>query len=78
MKKIDPKATALPIIDMQTDVVHPRGGWAAAGSPACAERQNAVAPIKAIAERARRRRGLNPHGLTTSCGFAAGTTICGG
>ena len=56
MKKIDPKTTALLIIDMQNDVVHPKGGWAAAGSPVHAKQQNAVAHIKAILERARRRR----------------------
>jgi gluconolactonase len=56
MKKIDPKTTALLIIDMQNDVVHPKGGWAAAGSPVHAKQQNAVAHIKAMLERARRRR----------------------
>ncbi|MGD9538874.1 MAG: cysteine hydrolase family protein [Alphaproteobacteria bacterium] len=56
MKKIDPKTTALLIIDMQNDVVHPKGGWAAAGSPIHAKKQNTVAHIKAILERARRRR----------------------
>ena len=56
MKKIDPRSTTLLIIDMQNDVVHPKGGWAAAGSPAHAKKQNAVAHIKAIAERARRKR----------------------
>lgn len=56
MKKIDPKSTALLIIDMQNDVVHPKGGWAAAGSPVHARKQNAVAHIRAIADRARRRR----------------------
>ncbi len=56
MKKIDPKGSALLIIDMQNDVVHPKGGWASAGSPAHAKQQNTVRHIKTIAERARRRR----------------------
>jgi gluconolactonase len=55
MRKIDPKRSALLIIDMQNDVVHPKGGWASAGSPAHAKKQNAVAHIKAIADRARKR-----------------------
>lgn len=56
MKKIEPRSTALLIIDMQNDVVHPKGGWADAGSPAHAKKQNAVPHIKAIADRARRKR----------------------
>jgi gluconolactonase len=56
MRKIEPKRSALLIIDMQNDVVHPKGGWASAGSPAHAKKQNAVAHIKALAEQARRRR----------------------
>jgi len=56
MKKIDPKTTAMLIIDMQNDVVHPKGGWAEAGSPVHAKKQNTVPHIKAILERARRRR----------------------
>jgi gluconolactonase len=55
MRKIDPKSSALLIIDMQNDVVHPKGGWASAGSPAHAKAQKAVPHIKALAERARAR-----------------------
>lgn len=56
MRKIDPKASALLIIDMQNDVLHPKGGWASAGSPEHAKEKGTVRHIKAIADKARRKR----------------------
>ena len=56
MRKIDPKTSAVLIIDMQNDVLHPDGGWAAAGSPAHAKQKGTVPHIKAIADKARRKR----------------------
>ena len=53
MKKIDPKTTALIILDMQNDVVHPKGKFAGSGAPLHAQKQRTVANIKSIAAAAR-------------------------
>ena len=53
MHKIDPKRTALIILDLQNDVIHPKGKFADSGSPAHAKKQNVVGNVKAIAEAGR-------------------------
>ena len=53
MQKIDPKRTALIILDLQNDVIHPKGKFADSGSPLHAKKQNVVGNVKAIAEAGR-------------------------
>lgn len=57
MQKIDPKKTALVILDLQNDVIHPKGKFADSGSPLHAKKQNVVGNVKAIAA-AGRAKGL--------------------
>lgn len=49
MAKIDAKKSALLILDLQNDVIHPRGAFASSGAPAHAKSQNVVANVKALA-----------------------------
>jgi nicotinamidase-related amidase len=49
MQKIDPKRTALVILDLQNDVIHPKGKFADSGSPLHAKQQNVVGNVKEIA-----------------------------
>lgn len=55
MQKIDPKRTALVILDLQNDVIHEKGKFADSGSPLHAKKQNVVGNVKAIAAAARTR-----------------------
>ena len=49
MQKLDPKKTALVILDLQNDVIHPKGKFADSGSPAHAKSQKVVENAAAIA-----------------------------
>ncbi len=49
MAKYDPRKTALIILDLQNDVIHPKGAFASSGSPAHAKSQNVVGNVKALA-----------------------------
>ena len=49
MAKYDPRKTALIILDLQNDVIHPKGAFASSGAPAHAQSQNVVANVKALA-----------------------------
>ena len=49
MDKIDPKAAALVIQDMQNDVIIEGGAFADSGAPAHAIAQNAVENVKNLA-----------------------------
>ena len=51
MQKIDPKRSALIILDLQNDVIHPKGTFAESGSPLHAKKQNVVANVKAPAHK---------------------------
>ena len=53
MDRIDPKAAALVIQDMQNDVIIEGGAFAASGAPAHATSQNAVENVKRLAETCR-------------------------
>lgn len=52
--EIDPRKTALLILDMQNDVIGERGKFADSGVPSHARRQNVVENVKRLAEAARR------------------------
>jgi gluconolactonase len=54
MDRIDPKAAALVIQDLQNDVIIEGGAFADSGAPAHAISQNVVENVKALAEAARR------------------------
>ena len=53
MDRIDPKAAALVIQDMQNDVIIDGGAFADSGAPAHAKSQNAVENVKRLAESCR-------------------------
>src|SRR6476646_9442900 len=53
MDKIDPKAAAMVIQDLQNDVIIEGGAFADSGAPAHATSQNVVANVKGLAEACR-------------------------
>ena len=53
MDKIDPKAAAMVIQDLQNDVMIEGGAFADSGAPAHAKKQNVVENVKRLAETAR-------------------------
>jgi len=54
MDRIDPKAAAMIIQDLQNDVIIEGGAFADSGAPAHATSQNVVANVKGLAEAARK------------------------
>lgn len=59
--ELDPRRTALIIQDMQNDVLHDAGAFAASGSPAHAKAQNVVANMRRLADACRQRGVLIIH-----------------
>lgn len=48
-RKLDPKQTALLLMELQNDVFHENGAFASSGAPAHAARQNLTANVKKLA-----------------------------